>query len=485
MTDREDSQKLTIAIAGASGFVGEALRRALAPRHRVIGLTRSSTLAADPPEEPGVEWRQCDLFSLRDLGRALAGVDCAIYLVHSMLPSARLSQASFADLDLMLADNFARAAERAGVKQMLYLGGLTPPDEPLSPHLASRLEVERTLASRSVPLTALRAGLIVGSGGSSLSILLNLVRRLPAMILPRWTRSLTQPIALPDVVRAVEHCVGNPESYGRVFDIGGPDVLTYRNMLERVARVLGRKRLMLNVPLFSPKLSRLWVTVFSGASRALVNPLIESLRHDMVCTDNPLQRWLAPDAQGFEDALRASLGPEGEASPNPRWRILPFDRAFLRRASTVRSIQRLVLPPGRDAHWTAAEYMRFLPRFGGPLLNCEVDGGSCRFYLNGTRLMLLELRFAPERSASDRQIFDVVGGLLVKRGGGPLGRLEFRQVEGRQALAAVHDFRPRLPWLLYHQTHARVHLWVMRGFGLHLRRLAQRAPSDAAAIASG
>ncbi len=470
-------ERPTVAIAGASGFVGEVVRRALAKRHRVIGLTRSPALYANPPREEGVEWRRCDLFSLRDLDRALEGVDCAIYLVHSMLPSARLTQASFADLDLLLADNFARAAETAGVEQLLYVGGLTPGDEPLSPHLASRLEVERTLGSRAVPLTSLRAGLIVGPGGSSLDILVNLVRRLPAMILPRWTESLTQPISLVDVVRALELCVGNPETFGQTYDVGGPDVLTYRRMLRRVARILGRRRLMVGVPLFSPKLSRLWVTLVSGASRQLVNPLVESLRHDMVCAENPLQARLAPETQGFDDALRASLGPGGEARPNPLWNVIPFDRAFLRRASTVRSIQRLVLPPGRDADWMASEYLRFLPRFGWPLLRCEVDGPACRFFLVGTRLLLLELRFAPERSASDRQIFDVVGGLLVKRAAGPLGRLEFREVPGgREALAAVHDFRPALPWLIYNQTHARVHLWVMRGFGRHLRRLAAQRP---------
>ena len=467
--------RLTIAIAGATGFVGHALRRALSPAHRVIGLTRSHTLAEHPPTDGGVEWRPCDLFSLRDLEASLEGVDCAIYLVHSMLPSARLTQSNFSDLDLVLADNFARAAERCGVRQILYVGGLIPDEGELSPHLESRLEVERTLGSRATPLTALRAGLIVGAGGSSLSILINLVRRLPMMILPRWTASRTQPIAIADVVRAVQRCLGNEATFGRRYDVGGPEVLTYRSMMQRAAKVLGVRRFMLPVPYFSPRFSRLWVTLFSGASSALVGPLIESLRHEMVALDNPLQRELAVDAVPFDQALEASLEPTGKLQPNPRVALVPQDRAFLRRARTVRSVQRMELPPGRDARWVAGEYVRFLPRFVKPLLRCEVVGHEARLYLNFTNLLLMQLDAAPERSTSDRQILDVAGGALVADGIETNGRLEFREILGRRyLLAAVHDFTPALPWHVYHFTQAYVHLWVMKGFARHLSRSGEK-----------
>ena len=465
-----ERQKHTIVIAGATGFVGQALVRALSRDHRVIGLTRSPERAA---QSPGVEWRACDLFSWRSLDRALAGADTAIYLVHSMLPAHPGTSARFEDLDLLLADNFARAAERAGIRQLLYLGGLTPPGDSLSPHLASRLEVERTLGSRAVPLTALRAGLIVGPGGSSLAVLVNLVRRLPAMILPRWTESRTQPIALRDVVRAFALSVGDPTKAGKAFDIGGPDVLTYREMMARTGDVIGRRPWMIGVPLFSPRLSRLWVSLIGGASGALVGPLVESLRHDMVVQPNPLQALLEPDAQGFESALGEALDNEGATRTDPRFRIAPLRARRGAKPTRARSLQRLLLPRGRDARWAADEYLRFLPRFGSPLLHCEVDGVRVRFFLRGTRLRLLEMHFAPERSASDRQIFDVIGGLLVRNEPGLLGRLEIRQVlGGGEALAAVHDFKPALPWTLYAQTHARVHDWVMRGFARHLSRLA-------------
>ena len=175
---------MTIAVAGASGFIGQALCERLALTHTVVALSRAAS-----PSAGGIERRRCDLFSLLDCERGLTGADVAVYLVHSMMPSARLTQASFADMDLILADNFARAAKRVGVKQIVYLGGVVPETGVLSPHLASRVEVERALAAHGVPVTTLRASLVIGPDGSSFRILQRLVERLPVMLLPRWTRS--------------------------------------------------------------------------------------------------------------------------------------------------------------------------------------------------------------------------------------------------------------------------------------------------------
>jgi uncharacterized protein YbjT (DUF2867 family) len=459
----------TVAIAGATGFLGRALCRDLAHDHRVLALSRS---AADLE---GVEARVCDLFVQSQVEAALAGADVAIYLVHSMLPSARLVQASFADLDLLLADGFARAAERAGVRRIVYVGGLAPAGHPLSPHLASRKEVEETLGARGAALTALRCGIIVGPGSSSLWILANLVRRLPVMILPRWTESASQPIALADVLRALRIVLDDPGWVG-AFDLGGSDVMSYREMMARTARFLGRRRLLLGVPLFSPRLSRLWVSVFGSAPRALVTPLIESLRHDLTASDNPLQQKLLPEAAGYEAALAAALDAEGRPLPPPSSiRLDAPVRSRLRRARSVRSVQRLPLPPGRDARFAAEEYLRFLPRFMRPWIRVETDAaGGARFFLARTRLCLLALQLAPG-SERDRTELTIVGGTLLARSDGPSGRFELREVlGGRALLAAIHDYRPRLPWPVYQATQARVHLAVMRGFGRHLARLGAR-----------
>lgn len=467
------SSRPVIAIAGATGFVGQAVIAALADDYHIIGLTRSPTRAA-MKDDSGVEWRHCDLFSVAAVERALDGVDFAFYLVHSMLPSARLTQANFVDLDLLLADNFARAAEANGVQQILYIGGILPENDKPSTHLRSRFEVETTLAGRRTPLTSLRAGLIVGPGGSSFAMLVHLVRRLPAMVLPAWTGGASCPVAIQDVVRAVRYCIGRVETYGQTYEIGGPEVMTYRQLLVRTARHLELRRPMVGVSLVSPGFSKLWVSTITGASTELVGPLIESLRHSLVPRDNALQEWLRRDALSFEQALSLSVDDQGRLLPNPRDLIKVKDAQKLRVMKTVRSVQRLPLPPGRRAEWVAVEYMRWLPSFMWPILTCDVtEGRLVRFCLRFPRLCLLELSYAPERSQPDRQLFRITGGWLARvDSDSNIGRLEFREVLSRTAIiAAIHDFRPALPWYVYNLTQALAHLYVMRGFGRHLARV--------------
>jgi uncharacterized protein YbjT (DUF2867 family) len=450
-----------VAVAGATGFVGRALLPVLARDCEVIGLGRHVPELGSAPDADGavpgrVLWRRCDLFSLRQTEDALRGADVAYYLVHSMIPTDRLTQGAFEDLDLLLADNFARAAAARGVRRIVYLGGLIPHEEGrrLSAHLASRREVERALAGHGVPVTALRAGLVVGRGGSSLRILVRLVERLPAMLCPRWTGSLTQPIALEDVVALLRACLDDPETLGRVCEVGGPDVLSYREMMQATARVLGVRRLLVPVPFFSPGLSRLWVTLVTGTPRALVAPLVQSLRHDMVARDRWLQERVGRPGRPFAEALAEAVREEGRV-----------------RTRSVRSVQRLPLPAGRDAPWVAREYATWLPRALRPLLRVELEGARTRFHGFGLRRPLLELTYRPDRSGPDRALLEISGGLLVARGRGR-PRLEFRSTPGgAQVLAAVHDFRPRLPWWLYVCTQAPLHVAIMRAFGRHLTRI--------------
>lgn len=424
----------------------------------------------------GETWRHCDLFDRRAVHEALRDADYAVYLVHSMHPSSRLTQASVADLDLLQADNFARAAEAQGVEQLLYVGGLVPSGNDLSPYLQSRREVAATLASGAVPLTTLRAGLIVGRGGTWLRLLINLVRRLPVMILPAWARATIQPIALSDVVRALQHCLGAPEAYDASYDLGGPDVMTYREMIERTAATLGLSRHILQSPVDAPGLSKLWVRVFSGAPWALVSPLIDRMRHGARVSGNPLQRWLAPEAEPYEQALRASIDASGAPYPNPREALRDADDAVIRSTSVARSVQRLPLPAGYTARDIAAEYIRWLPTMGGPLLNCDVsDDRVVQFRVPPLRLTLLELTLETDRHPDERQLFHVTGGVLADVSHAQTGRLEFRlALSGECIIAAVHDFAPRLPWYVYNSTQAIAHLVVMAGFRKHLGRIAKR-----------
>lgn len=484
----EIAPRLTVAIAGASGFVGRALRPVLARSHTVVGLSRGRPPGVD---DDGVQWRNCDLYSLLDAEKALQGADVAVYLVHSMLPSARLTQASFEDTDLILADNFARAAAAANVRQIIYLGGLIPTDtapDKLSRHLDSRLEVERALGAYGVPVTALRAGMVIGAGGSSLDMLLKLVRRLPLMLTPKWTRSQTQCIALSDVVELIDFAVGEPRTYGQAFDVGAPEVTQYRDLMRITAEVLGKPARMFNVPFFSPGLSKLWVSLISGQPRALVSPLVESLKHNMVARDLTLQEMAGqsptPLRTALADAIKAEAVRTAVKTRTPKAkRPQP--------APDVRSIQRLSDPGIGDADWVTDEYMRWLPRFCRPFVHVEQDGVQMRFCVPKGPCLLV-LTKSTERSSPDRALLYITGGMLtrVDETGNRRGRLEFRQVAGEGVyLAAIHDFSPRLPWWFYTVTQAKAHLLVMRAFERHLNRLklvaqaphdADRAPSDAA-----
>ncbi len=456
----------SVVIAGATGFIGHAVAERLAGRFDVTGLTRGRT------EAKGA-WNRlvsCDLFSLKDVERAFAGAKYVAYLVHSMLPSARLVQGSFQDLDLICADNVGRAAAKCGVEQIIYLGGLIPADDAqLSEHLKSRREVEQALGAHGVAVTTLRAGMVIGPHGSSFEILTRLVQRLPAMILPSWTAKHCQPIDLGTVAALVDTVTGVPAHYNQTYDIGGPDVLRYRDMLDVVGHELGVHRKKLGVPFVSPWISGMWVSLITGAPRALVKPLIESLHHDMVCRDRRLQDLAELPGLAFREAVHASLAVEEAATGDTKPQAYkPAPAAPL---TGVRSVQRVPLPRGHDAEWAAHEYMSWLPHGAWPMrVAVDDEHHLTRFYLRPFKAALLELDFARDRSAKDRQLFYVIGGTLSAKQS--KGRLEFRVTpDGEHLLTAIHDFAPSLPWQIYRYSQALVHRFVMWKFGRYLARV--------------
>ena len=470
-----------VAIAGATGFVGRALSATLSPRAPIIGLSRRSA-----PDSDGGRVRQvaCNLFNLLQAERALAGARLAIYLVHSMSPAARLAQGHFEDMDLICADNFARAAKAAGVERIIYLGGLMPQDDALSRHLRSRLEVEEALASHGVPLTTLRAGLVLGVGGSSFEMMVRLVKRLPLMVVPRWTQSLTQPIALDDAVALLNYVIDHPDTAGETYDIGCPDVLSYAQMLRQTAELMGgRPTPIVPLPVDTAKISLLWVSLITQTPLQLVAPLVESLQHDMVARDGlRLQVRAQIKARSFRQAMQEALAAwGGRAAPRTPSTSQPPARRGPAPISRVLSVQRLPLPPGRDAEWVADEYARWLPQFLRPLVRVDIQEGRVfRFFLPFMRRPLLVLSFAPQRSSGARQLFYITDGALVRGAQPEPGRFEFRlALHSQVCLAAVHDFVPSLPWLVYKFSQAVAHRLIMLAFGRHLRR------DKGAVVASG
>ncbi|MBN8542579.1 MAG: NAD-dependent epimerase/dehydratase family protein [Deltaproteobacteria bacterium] len=447
----------SIIIAGASGYIGKAIIPKILekfPGAHITALSRS----AQKSDDPRITWKACDLFSLKSIEEASpASVDLAIYLVHSMGPTASLDQGSFADYDLLLADNFARVLRTTNLKQVIYLGGLIPETSHMSLHLQSRLEMENVFNQYKLPSTIFRAGLILGAGGSSFQILLKLVKRLPVMVCPRWTQTLTTPVDLETVLTSLTSAALNERHIGQTYDLAGCKPLTYVEMMKETARRMSLTRYFIPVPFFTPTLSRLWVRLITGTPKDLVYPLIESLEHTMVARPKNL----------FSDESKSRTYFELLQSAFFETRASQAFFHFRAQRKTVRSVQRLFLPEGRDARWVKDQYLTWLPGFLSPLIGVKTEGETHSIYLRFFIIKLLVLKISLERSSPDRQVLYISDGLMVS--GGKRGRLEFRVVLNRQfVLAAIHDYKPSLPWLIYKYTQALVHLFVMRAFGKFL-----------------
>ena len=456
----------TIAIAGASGFIGRWFIEKYKDKYKIIALSRREV--EEQPQDPQVEWRQVELYSITSTTQALEGADYALYLVHSMSPSTRLNQGSFEDTDLILADNFARAASINELEHIIFIGGILPKDEgDLSPHLRSRYEVEQTLGGRDIPVTSLRGGIIIGPGGSSFVVVEKLVQRLPIMGCPSWTLSQSQPIALRDVLKIIDHCFGRQEYFGKAIEMGGRDKVTYMGILQRTAKIMGINRRIFPFPFFSPGFSKLWVALFSDSSTTFIAPLIESLRHTMTIDEEKAFYGLEIDYMGLEDMIHSALHDKDQIPSLPR-----FKQSISQEKNTVRSHQRLPNPKNRDAYWIAGRYQQWLPRFFRYLIRATVDKqGVVSFSTLG--LPLLKLQAIRDRSDEERQLMYIVGGYLVKRR--DYGWLEFRSIlGGKYVISAIHEFVPRLPWYIYILTQAPMHLWVMKRFGKYLQSMENR-----------
>jgi uncharacterized protein YbjT (DUF2867 family) len=294
-----------VLVTGASGAIGRKVVEAL----RAQGLPvramsrRPEQLAHLLPL--GVEVVAGDVLDRASLKPALAGVERAFYLVHSM--GAPGSERTFAEWDRHGAHNFA--LEGRHLERIVYLGGLGRPEDTLSPHLRSRWEVGEIFLGGHAPATVLRAGIVIGQDSVSFVMLLSLVKRLPVMVCPRWVLTRTQPIAVSDAVTYLVRSLHHPQAAGQDLEIGGPDVLTYRDMLMRTASVLGRRLRIVTVPVLTPQLSALWMDLVTPIPASIAHPLIEGLRNEVVVRDDRAQRLIPFPLTSFEDAVRTAMKP--------------------------------------------------------------------------------------------------------------------------------------------------------------------------------
>lgn len=296
------SEPLTVLVTGATGFVGRRLVPELVARgHTVRAMTRRPADYDGPGEPVGG-----DVHDRASLTEPLEDVDVAVYLVHS------LDSPDFERKDAEAARAFGSAAAANGVRQIVYLGGLGSEDEDLSAHLRSRREVEGLLGEAGVPVTVLRAAIVVGAGGISWELTRQLVKNLPAMVVPKWVRTRTQPIALSDVVRYLAGVVGNEEAFGRVFEIGGPEVLTYLEMLQQAAEVRGgNRKLIVQVPVLTPRLSSYWLALVTDVDATTGRNLIDSMGTEVVVRDDSIREVVPFEPMPYAEAVRIALDEGG------------------------------------------------------------------------------------------------------------------------------------------------------------------------------
>jgi uncharacterized protein YbjT (DUF2867 family) len=312
-------KKMRILVSGASGFIGQRLVRRLLASSSTTNLsircmTRKphSISRYFQNKRENLEVVQADAQNYTELVKALTGIDIAFYLIHSMEGSSK-EWKKFAERDRVAAKNFARAVNEAGVMRVIYLGGLTNgPEQELSKHMQSRMEVGEILKKSNAAVTIFRAAVILGQGGGSFQMLQYLVERLPFMVCPKWVLTKCQPIAVDDVIEYLARSIETNETISKTFDIGGPETLTYLDMMRRYGDILKKSIKILIIPFLTPRLSSYWIDLITPVKASLARPLIDSLRHEAVVKDDTISNIIPIHLKSFENSIQIARNEQTE-----------------------------------------------------------------------------------------------------------------------------------------------------------------------------
>lgn len=303
----------TVLVLGSTGFIGSRLipelrAKGIQVRLLVRNLDKVSGLVKS---DSGITAVKGDLLTGNGMTEALHGIETAYYLVHSMGGRSIFQNKEYADKDRTAAELFSKAADVSGLRRVLYLGALGEKNKDLSEHLQSRAEIAHILSSGKAAATILRAAIIIGAGGASFEMLRYLVERLPVMACPKWIDTRIQPIALRDALKYLMGCLAIDETAGQSYDIGGSEILTYREMMQQYAEARGlAKRLIFSIPFFSPLLSAYWVDLVTPVPSGVAHPLIEGLKNEVICKDNRIESIIPIDKTPFKEAVRIAFSEE-------------------------------------------------------------------------------------------------------------------------------------------------------------------------------
>ena len=367
VSDTVSDTRGTALVFGASGYIGSHLVPALAARGWRVRAAARNLRVLEARGWTGVELAAADALKPETLPAALAGVDVAYYLVHSMAAGS-----AFGRLDLAAADNFAKAAAAAGVKRIVYLGGLVPEGAD-SEHLLSRRDTGRELRAHPVPVTEIRAGIIVGPGSAAFEVMRDLVLHLPLMITPRWVRAKSPPIALDNLLHYLLEAPLVPAMAGGIYDAAGPETLTYEEMMRTICRIIGRREpWILPVPVLTPELSAYWLKFVTAVPANIARALIGGLKHDFAADDAEIRALVPQELLGFADSVRAALAAEARHAVAARWTEGAFmfrdyrpDYAYYakhaggetRTAASARALWRVVTAIGGDNRYYAYNFL--------------------------------------------------------------------------------------------------------------------------------
>lgn len=444
-----------ILLTGASGYIGSHLMNKLKDNYEIIAISRN---IENKSNEHNVTWKAADLFDLNEITEVMEDIDIAIYLVHSMMPSAKLTQASFEDMDALLADNFAKAASYNKVQHIVFMSGLIPNTNELSPHLRSRLECEQILGSYGVPVSTLRAGLIIGSKGSSYPILKKLVERLPGLLLPKWAYNTTLPVAIDDVIDGLYKIVERNPNENESIDIGGPSHMTYKDLFKQTAEVLDKRLPTVDLPIIPIWLSKYWVKLISGVPKEMVYPLMDSLIHDMIRNDENVVKDISIGKIDYKESVRNALEEETKTQKKGK-------SSRKGDIKDVRAISRVVLPKDVNMIQLAESYANFLNRITLNVVNSDFNEDNFTISVPCLNKDLLLLSKDFKASNNERILYRIVGGDFALDSDGGNARLEFRRLPNSDAcIIALQEYEPTLPWWVYKYTQAKVHKSVMNLF---------------------